>query len=111
MFLAASDYGDSLDIWPLRGNLRTLAELGAEFDKIEPGYYQAIIFDAKYRFALEGVSENENAAETQLYNLLDKISERLQASPDTYPPFQQRRPIGKASHRRWQRCWCPESGC
>ena len=79
-FLSADQYGTDFDIWPLRGNLRTLAELGREFDKIEAGYYKAIIFDAKYRFALEGVSENDNAAETQLYNMLDQISEKLKAA-------------------------------
>jgi hypothetical protein len=79
-FLSAEEYGEDFDIWPLRGNLRTLVELGSEFDKIEPGYYKAIIFDAKYRFATEGVSENDNAAETQLYNMLDRFSERLKAA-------------------------------
>ena len=79
-FLSADEYGADFDIWPLRGNLRTIAELGAEFEKIEPGYYKLVIFDAKYRFALEGVSEVDNAAETLLYNTLDRHAARLDAA-------------------------------
>lgn len=72
-------YGD-FEIWPLRGNLRTLAELGAEFEKVERDYFKLIIFDAKYRFALAGVSENDNAAETQIYNLLNQYADKLNAA-------------------------------
>lgn len=68
------------EVWPLRGNLRSLPELAAEFDKIEPGEFKAIILDAKYRFAAEGVSENDNAAETQVYNLLDRYAAKTRAA-------------------------------
>ncbi|MEM1186807.1 MAG: AAA family ATPase [Planctomycetota bacterium] len=78
--LRVEEVANDLAIWPLRGNLRSLAELAVELESIEPGEYQAIIFDAKYRFAEEGVSENDNSAETRVYNLLDQIAARTQAA-------------------------------
>ncbi|MBX3427932.1 MAG: AAA family ATPase [Pirellulales bacterium] len=71
MGLLAADYIDDLHVWPLRGNLRSLVELRREFEAIPHGEYQAIILDAKYRFAIEGQSENDNSAETLIYNRLD----------------------------------------
>lgn len=68
-----SDYSTGIDVWALRGNLRSLAELADDIEAIEPGYYKLIIYDAKYRFALDGVSENDNAAEARNYNLLDQF--------------------------------------
>ncbi len=69
------DYRDGIDTWCLRGNLRSLQQLLVEFRKsVEPRQYKLIIFDAKYRFAAEGTSENDNAAETAVYNLLDQIA-------------------------------------
>ena len=73
-------YEQLFDIWSLRGNLRTLEELGTEFEKIEPNYYKLIIFDAKYRFILAGVSENDNSAQTQVYNLLDRYAAQLNSA-------------------------------
>ncbi len=80
MELFESEYQDDLDIWPLRGQLRSLAELGAEFKQIPQGQYKLILFDAKYRFATSGSSENDNAAETQTYNLLDQYADQLEAA-------------------------------
>ena len=74
MGLFSVDYFDDLHLWPLRGNLRSLAELRREFEAIPRGEYQAIVLDAKYRFALEGQSENDNSAETLIYNRLDEYA-------------------------------------
>ncbi|OHB79739.1 MAG: hypothetical protein A2W31_04415 [Planctomycetes bacterium RBG_16_64_10] len=80
MGIFAADYHDQFDIWPLRGNLRSLVHLGLEFDKVERGYYKLVVLDAKYRFAVPGVSENDNAAETLIYNLLDDFADRTGAA-------------------------------
>lgn len=72
--MGVDDYADDLDVWSLRGHLHSLIELGEHFDAIEPGEYQLIILDAKYRFAIEGASENDNAAEALFYNRVDGIA-------------------------------------
>lgn len=74
------DFADRLDILPLRGRLQPLDSLAAEFDAIEPGTYQLIVFDARYRFAVDGESENDNAAQARFYNTLDAIAEKTQAA-------------------------------
>ncbi len=71
---------ENLEIWPLRNNMRTLEELRHELETYEPGYFRAIIFDAKYRFATPGASENDNAAETEVYNLLNRIAAHTRAA-------------------------------
>lgn len=70
---------DDLEIWPLRGDLRSLNELTFEFDTIEHGAYKLIVFDAKYRFG-NGESENDNAAEAQFYNQIDRIAAQTGAA-------------------------------
>lgn len=47
---------------------------------MKAGDYKLIIFDAKYRFASIGVSENDNAAETLIYNTLDQIAAETRAA-------------------------------
>lgn len=80
MNLLAADYENDLEVVCLRGRLRSLADLAADLEVIEPGTYQTIILDAKYRFIAPGASENDNAAETQFYNTIDRIAERTQAA-------------------------------
>ncbi len=79
-FFGTDQLLEGLHVMPLRGNLRTLKELGVEFERIERDYYSLVIFDAKYRFALAGVSENDNSAETQVSNLLDMYADQLNAA-------------------------------
>lgn len=66
---------DELEVWPLRGDLRSLNELLYEFEQLERGEFKLIVFDAKYRFATEGQSENDNAQEARFYNLVDRIAD------------------------------------
>lgn len=75
-----NSYEEHLHIWPLRGNLKTLDDLDAQFRAIEHGKYKLIVFDAMYRFAIDGVSENDNAAMARFYNQLDNIAERTKAA-------------------------------
>jgi len=81
MGLRFADYRDVIDTWCLRGNLRSLQELLVAFKSlVKAGEYKLIIFDAKYRFASQGVSENDNAAETLIYNTLDQIAAETRAA-------------------------------
>lgn len=73
-------YQKDLDVWPLRGNLCSLQELAVDLFETEPGEYRLIILDAKYRFIAPGVSENENAAETHFYNIVDRIAAHTKAA-------------------------------
>ncbi len=74
------DYENSLDILSLRGNLLSWTELTPYLDKIVHGHYRVILFDAKYRFTVPGVSENENAADALVYNLLDRYAAQAGAA-------------------------------
>jgi hypothetical protein len=74
------EYQDRLHVWPLRGNLKSLDELEHEFANIEPGQYKLILLDAMYRFAIDGVSENDNSAMAQFYNRLDRIADKTKAA-------------------------------
>lgn len=81
MGLPFDEYRDQIDTWCLRGNLRSLQELLIQFRKlVKRGDYKLLVFDAKYRFSALGVSENDNAAETAVYNLLDQIADETGAA-------------------------------
>lgn len=80
MGIPLADYADDLEIWPLRGNLRDIFEIGDELAMITPGTFKAIFFDAKYRMMPLGAGENDNAAETHFYNRLDVYAELTEAS-------------------------------
>lgn len=69
-----TEYANSLEVWPLRGALRNIVQLGEDFAAIEPGKFKLIILDAKYRLGVPGKSENDNASETQIYNLVDEYA-------------------------------------
>lgn len=78
--LKRATYEHDFEVWPLRGRIKSLPELMAEFDKIQPGSVRAIILDAKYRFITQGTSENDNAAETLFYNQVDQIAAKTKAA-------------------------------
>lgn len=80
MGIPAEHYAGELHVWPLRGNLRGLADLEDEIQEIEVANFKLIMLDAMYRFAIEGVSENDNAAMATMYNRLDRIAERTKAA-------------------------------
>lgn len=74
MGLSVPDYQHWLAVLPLRGRLRSLVELGHYFQSIS-GQYALVILDSLYRFTMPGESENDNAATTARYNLLDRYAE------------------------------------
>jgi len=80
MDIFRSEYHDALDVWPLRGQLRSLDDLADDFAGVEYGRYRLIVFDAKYRFLTDGQSENDNAAEARFYNRVDQIAEHTGAA-------------------------------
>lgn len=65
---------DSIDVLPLRGNLRSLAELTNELRSVPRGEYVLIILDAKYRFVSSDSDERDNSAETRFYNQVDQLA-------------------------------------
>ncbi len=76
MHLDPEQYDLDLEVMSLRGRLKTLDDLKADLDRIEPGEFAVIGLDARYRFAKDGESENDNAAQARFYNLVDQIAER-----------------------------------
>jgi hypothetical protein len=75
-------YNDQLEVWPLRGQLRSLPQLSEDFAAIQPDEFKLIVLDAKYRFYPQGQSENDNAAEASLYNLIDHYAQQTGAAFD-----------------------------
>jgi hypothetical protein len=73
-------YESDLEVWSLRGRLRSLADLANELEQIEPGEFDLIVWDSKYRFGNAGGDENSNAHETAVYNLIDQIGGRTNAA-------------------------------
>jgi hypothetical protein len=80
MGIHRDEYDQKLEVWPLRGRLRSLSELALDFESLDPDAFSIIILDAKYRFALEGASENDNASEARFYNEIDRLAERTGAA-------------------------------
>lgn len=78
--LFPSDYENDLDVWPLRGRLRSIQQLAIELMRIERDAYRVIVIDAKYRAIAQGTSENDNAAETHFYNQVDAIAQKTNAA-------------------------------
>lgn len=75
MGLRPADYEHDLDIWPLRGNLRSLDLLAVELERIPRDTYRLILCDAWYRMLPGGAGgENDNQAMTAAYNTLDRIA-------------------------------------
>ena len=62
---------DDIEVWPLRGNLRSIYELRRDFQNVA-GVFDAILIDAKYR--IQGGDENSNDDQTRFYNEIDRIA-------------------------------------
>lgn len=77
MGLKPEDYEDRISIICLRGKLMDLKVLSHELMHIEPGTYDLIVLDAWYRLQPAGSDENANGDVTQLYNLLESVSDRI----------------------------------
>jgi hypothetical protein len=81
MGVAREEFEDDLMVLSLRGHLRRFADvaddLRATIDRHSLGL---IVFDSKYRFAIDGTSENDNAAEALFYNEADRLAADLGAA-------------------------------
>lgn len=80
MGIDASEYSDRIDIVSLRGQLLDITGLRTLIESIDPEQYALVVADAWYRFYPPGVSENDNAAMAQLYNLIDQYAEMTKAA-------------------------------
>lgn len=78
MGIEPQEYENDLEIWPLRGNLRSIEELAREFDDVPPEYYRAVGCDARYRFPTAG-GENDNDGTTAFYNTVDRMAAQTNA--------------------------------
>lgn len=66
---------DNVHILPLRGDLASLPELEEPLKKFGP--FDVCCLDAFYRLIPYGVSENDNAAMTSIYNAVDSMARSL----------------------------------
>lgn len=71
---------DHFEVLNLRGALEDIDSISGYLNKLKPGEYSLIIFDAWYRVLPKDVDENNNGEITQLYNKLDLIAEKTQAA-------------------------------
>lgn len=74
MGIRFEEIADQVEIWPLRGQLRSLFDLRSDFESVA-GKFKLIIVDAKYRAMDPEASENDNSWETKFYNELDHLAE------------------------------------
>lgn len=77
MGIHPDEYRKNLDVWPMRGKRRDINSVATELMGLARGEYQLVIWDSKYRFMPANVSENDNAHETQTYNLMDELGDRI----------------------------------
>ena len=87
--IALDDLDGWLEVKSLRGALKSFKSLVEDEDgkkgmlcaeKVKPGQYGMVIFDAFYRFNCDdGADENDNAYMAQTYNGLDRLAKRLDA--------------------------------
>ena len=72
---------NSLDVISLRGDGRSVIELGKDLrDSLLRNDYSVIVWDALYRLLPAKTSENDNAEMMAIYNELDRIAEHTGAS-------------------------------
>ena len=81
MELEGSGWKQDFEVWPLRGNLKSLQELTIDINEAcSKGDFKLIILDAKYRFANTEGDENSNTAEAKFYNEIDRVAEMTGAA-------------------------------
>lgn len=78
--LAAADVGQSVEVVPLRGQLKSIDKLDSLFGGIKPGEFRLVILDAFYRALPAGCRENENEGIKDVYNLIDHYAAHLQSA-------------------------------
>lgn len=80
MGLLPEEYSDRIDVLSLRGHVTPLDGLRNVILDIEPGRYSLVILDAMYRVLPVGVSENDNATMTAIYNTVDGFADATGAA-------------------------------
>lgn len=75
--LSSEAYADSVFVTSLRGKLKNIHEMDGFFKAIQPGRFKLIIIDALYRVLPREIDENSNAEMAQVYNTIDRYSDRL----------------------------------
>jgi RecA-family ATPase len=67
-----------LTIKSMRGTLMDFKKLGEMyFNKMKKGQFDMVILDAFYRFLPPGISENDNGAMANIYNMIDGWAQKL----------------------------------
>lgn len=77
MGVEPEQYQDKIDVINLRGKLVDLKVLSHELMFLNAGDYDLIVLDAWYRLQPSGTDENANGDVTQLYNILESVSDRI----------------------------------
>jgi hypothetical protein len=75
----ASEFRDSLDVAPLRGQLVDIHGLRERLRATVPGRYDLLILDALYRFYPRDCDENSNSDVAGVFNVVDAIAAEMGA--------------------------------
>lgn len=75
-----ADPSDKLQFTILRGSAVDIDGLDRKLDELEASRFDIVVIDAFYRILPKGMSENDNAAMTSIYNKLDRIAEKNNAA-------------------------------
>jgi hypothetical protein len=68
---------EDLEIVTMRGRLMDLTAIARYCERFAPGYYAVIVIDALYRALPEGTDENSNSQMARVYDVLNRIADRL----------------------------------
>ena len=68
--------GDKLQFTVLRGSDVDVEALDRKLDEVSASRFDIIVIDAFYRILPKGMSENDNASMTQIFNKLDSIASK-----------------------------------
>ena len=59
------EYERDLVVWTLRGKRKSLDDIAAELLQLEPGAFELVVWDSKYRVERPGTAENSNDDEKE----------------------------------------------
>jgi hypothetical protein len=70
-------YEKAFSVWSLRGRLLDIRGIARALEGTPAGRYDVVVCDAWYRCLPDGVSENANNEITSMYNLVERLADRL----------------------------------
>ncbi len=80
MNVSLAETEGQLFLWPQRGKLKSLEEIGTRMKELQNLEVEVVLLDAFYRAIPAGVDENSNTEIMQLYNQIDHYAKELNSA-------------------------------